>query len=194
MDKNSQKKDLTGIRYGKLLVVEEAPPQYHPCGARSTMWRCVCDCGNVIVASTGNLNRNHYVSCGCVRKNYVERARSAKPFHGGCVGGRRERLYKVWSNMKERCYNPHSIRFSDWGGRGIKICPEWRNDYAAFRKWALDHGYDEKAKRGECTIDRIDVNGDYCPQNCRFVNSKVQAKNRRPRKRKGTGDASFEED
>ena len=81
--------------------------------------------------------------------------------------------------MKERCYSPKHNRFKDYGGRGIKICEEWRNNYAAFREWAMANGYDPEAPRGACTIDRIDINGNYCPENCRWVDNKTQCDNKR---------------
>lgn len=94
-------------------------------------------------------------------------------------GEKYTRLYKVWRGMKERClYSWHS-QWKNYGGRGIKVCPEWSNSYIAFRDWAMSHGYDPNAKKGECTIDRIDVNGDYEPTNCRWVSAKVQCNNKR---------------
>ena len=92
-------------------------------------------------------------------------------------GGTHTRLYKVWGSMRTRCYNENADNYYLYGGRGIKICDEWEN-FENFRDWAMSHGYDPYAPYGECTLDRIDPNGDYCPENCRFVSSLVQANNK----------------
>lgn len=171
--------DITGKRFGKLKVIKKSKDS---CKSGSK-WICVCDCGNTIVVARSSLTSGHTKSCGCARISFLK---SAKPSlkHGGAARNETkkcERLYKVWCGMKERCNNPNNIKYSEYGGRGIKVCDEW-NDYSVFREWALKTGYDANAPRGVCTIDRINNNGNYCPSNCRWVDSHIQRINQRRKK------------
>lgn len=102
------------------------------------------------------------------------------------LGMSQERLYAVYNGMIQRCYNHRHPHYNDWGGRGIKVCDEWKYNYQAFRKWALYSGYDDKKDRKYQSLDRIDNDGNYCPENCRWATAKEQNNNQRPRK-SGTG-------
>ena len=96
-----------------------------------------------------------------------------------------ERLYQVYNGMISRCYNKNHPHYDLWGGRGITVCDEWRTDYQSFRKWAYENGYDDKRDRKIQSLDRIDNNGNYCPENCRWTSMKEQNRNKRPRKKGG---------
>ena len=167
--------DLTGKTFGRLTVVKRAPSLIEPSGRKRTMFECVCSCGNSCIVAATSLKSGASKSCGCIKS---ERNKSYFTKHGFC----KERLYRLWNDIKKRCYNPNYKQFKDYGGRGIIMCNEWLSDYMAFRNWALSNGYDPNAKFGECTIDRIDVNGNYQPDNCRFVSMKIQNSNKRVKK------------
>lgn len=151
-----------GKRYGKLVVIglTKATPPY-----RGWRWICKCDCGNTKVYDPPRLKSGRGVSCGCS----VGHARK----HGGTG----TRLYHVWDGMKQRCNNPNSEEYHRYGGRGITICEEW-GSFANFRDWAMSTGYDPDAPQGECTLDRIDNDGNYEPSNCRWVDMQEQMQNR----------------
>lgn len=167
--------DETGNRYGRLTVVCRAGSAKSG-GAR---WLCQCDCGGKKVVLGSKLRRGETRSCGCLEQetrvyNGYRRMRHTHNMS-------RSRLYGVWTGMKKRCCNPSHPHFKDYGGRGISVCDEWLDDFYAFAAWALSHGYDENAPKGKCTLDRIDSDGDYCPENCRFADMVVQQNNRRDR-------------
>lgn len=156
------RKDKTGMRFGLLTVQEYLENGYY---------KCMCECGNTHVVHTSNLNNGGTMSCGCLARK-ASHDRLVK--HGMCD----TRLYRVWAGMKARCNRVNSKDYPRYGGRGIRVCDEWL-DFQAFFNWAMANGYDPNAKKGECTIDRIDVDGDYSPNNCRWVNSSVQQQNKR---------------
>ena len=156
-----------GRRFGRLVV--ESVGRERRGKRNMIIARCRCDCGTVKDVFWEGLAKGRTRSCGCLKKELVaERLRRLATKHGG----RYTRLYKIFNGMKDRCYNHHNANYARYGGRGITICNEWRCDFAAFREWAMSHGYAD-----DLSIDRIDNDRGYSPDNCRWADAKTQCNN-----------------
>ena len=159
--------DMIGKRFGKLVVIALSEER----GSRGQLkYECLCDCGQTKIIMGEDLRRGKVKSCRCEQSRI---ASSANKTHGGS----KERLYHVWQGIKNRCENENSPEYKNYGGRGIKICEEW-HDYANFREFMFLKGYDPNAPKGECTIERIDINGDYEPANCTIITLSKQQRNK----------------
>lgn len=158
---------MIGNRYGRLFVIDKAEPHISKSGRAYTAWLCRCDCGNTVVVIGDNLKRNKTHSCGCYQKEFLS---CRMKTHGESE----YRLYGIWEQMRNRCYRKSVLHYSDYGGRGIIVCDEWKNSYESFRDWALVNGYQDNL-----SIDRINNDGNYEPDNCRWVSAAQQANNRR---------------
>lgn len=162
-------KDKTGQRFGRLTVIRRAEND----NAGKAQWLCRCDCGTYKVIRSGNLKETSKTkSCGCLKRELLHKQKNG--LKHGMYG---TRIYTEWASMKWRCYCEKNTSYERYGGRGIKVCDEWLNDFLPFYNWAMSSGY-----RDDLTLDRIDNNGDYRPDNCRWVTMKVQDNNKRNNK------------
>lgn len=148
-------KDLRGKKFGKLIVLNEKPIRKN----NQTLWKCRCSCGNEKYIYANNLNSGMTKSCGCLLKKSNKASK---------------RLVQIFSDMKQRCYNKRNKAYKNYGNRGITICKEWLENNETFYDWAMENGY-----KDNLTIDRIDNNEGYKPNNCRWVTIKTQQNNKR---------------
>lgn len=160
---------MEGKKFNRLTVIRKTDIRQN----RKIMWECVCDCGTVLLVQSSNLRNGNTKSCGCLQR---EKVLNMKMKHGKSG----TRLHRIWKAMKTRCSNPNFHQYRDYGGRGITVCEEWEQSFESFHEWAIAHGYTD-----ELTIDRINNDLGYCPQNCRWATRKEQNLNKRNNVKKG---------
>lgn len=151
--------DITGQRFNHLIVIQYVGKSH---------WLCKCDCGKETVVFTGHLKDGHTTSCGC-HLNHIRANRQCHFKHGL----RNHRIYRIWIGMKKRCYDRSDPKYYRYGGRGITICDDWLNNPKVFYDWAMRNGY-----KDDLTIDRINNDGNYEPNNCRWTTNLIQSHNR----------------
>lgn len=158
------KEEVIGNKYGLISVIADAKREENS-NCRRVLGKC--DCGTVKTFRLSQLKRSKNANCGCYkREQFIHRQTK----HGDA----KKRLYKIWHGMRSRCYNENDTKYELYGGKGIKVCDEWINDFKAFEKWSSENGYSENL-----TIDRIDSNKNYEPSNCRWADIIIQNRNRK---------------
>lgn len=163
--------DLTNQKYGKLLVLKYD----HSDKNGKPYYECLCDCGNKIIARGENIRSGRSKSCGCYT---IERSKEANTKHGDSGS----RLYNEWLGIRKRCNDKNNKEYKNYGNRGINVCKEWNSDYLCFKEWAVNNGYSDNL-----TIERIDVNEGYNPNNCTWIPMPEQSINKRIQKNNTTG-------
>lgn len=161
--------DRTGKKYGRLTAIEIDEERTSQAKKRQgAYWICQCDCGNTLTVR-GNMLGKQTKSCGCLKKE-----QDKENLGRFTTGKSHSRLATIWYHMIGRCHNEKDYNYHRYGAKGVSVCDEWKNDFLAFEKWALLNGYNEKL-----SIDRIDVEGNYEPSNCRLVGYDIQLNNKR---------------
>lgn len=163
-------KNLIGKRFGRLTIIKDSNKRK----GSNVIWLCRCSCGNLKEIRSDNLRCGDTQSCGCLQKEKViqnNKKHSGKHSYSFKHGKRETRLYMIWTAMSKRCFSPKNKAYHRYGGRGIRICDEWKSDFMSFYNWALTHGYADNL-----TIDRIDNDGNYEPSNCHWITKSENTK------------------